>query len=415
MPYSILAPQPVIAAVECCAIEAPVIAPDGHGSRRRRLWELGKHVLCPVLGACVPISDLRRLVNKRLGGRAMVSDYELHCGVIAECQRRTPISKALQTELDRRYAPELRRAAGVKSSAALLQWWSDTSADADAALAGLFWATLTHARCTADVQEQVVAQVHMLQHQVGTAQRANHAELRALRQANAARRTELTTLQVRMQQRLTEHAQQTLHLRTELDKARTDVVGLTTRLATIETRDSSRSAQTLEKTNLALKRQDAWQRTRIDHLERTLAQAQAQLEAARSHHRQAHAKPSEQQFPCDRTAACAPTDRSALLDQSVLCVGGRPASVPLYRHIVEGTGGRFLHHDGGDEQKVSRLDASLAAADLVICQTGCISHDAYWRVKDHCKRTGKPCVFVENPGSASLKRALYELCPSALA
>ncbi|KQO19115.1 DUF2325 domain-containing protein [Acidovorax sp. Leaf78] len=43
------------------------------------------------------------------------------------------------------------------------------------------------------------------------------------------------------------------------------------------------------------------------------------------------------------------------------------------------------------------LDANLAAADLVICQTGCISHDQYWRVQDHCRRTGKPCILVDQP------------------
>lgn len=41
------------------------------------------------------------------------------------------------------------------------------------------------------------------------------------------------------------------------------------------------------------------------------------------------------------------------------------------------------------------LDESLAAADLVICQTGCISHDDYWRVQDYCRRTGKPCILVD--------------------
>jgi hypothetical protein len=55
---------------------------------------------------------------------------------------------------------------------------------------------------------------------------------------------------------------------------------------------------------------------------------------------------------------------------------------------------------------------TLAAADLVICQTGCISHDAYWRVKDHCKRTGKRCVFVENPSRSGLQRALLSLAPA---
>jgi hypothetical protein len=47
------------------------------------------------------------------------------------------------------------------------------------------------------------------------------------------------------------------------------------------------------------------------------------------------------------------------------------------------------------------LDESLAAADLVICQTGCISHDEYWRVQDHCRRTGKPCILVDRAGPAA--------------
>ena len=85
----------------------------------------------------------------------------------------------------------------------------------------------------------------------------------------------------------------------------------------------------------------------------------------------------------------------------------------MAQQAVEQAGGRFLHHAGGDDgaDDVAALEAGLVAADLVICQTGCVSHDAYWRVKEHCKRHGKRCVFIENPGSASLKRALAELQP----
>ena len=130
-------------------------------------------------------------------------------------------------------------------------------------------------------------------------------------------------------------------------------------------------------------------------------QQQAERASCARHRPQCRPKP----WPPSPVAVPPPV----LGDRAVLCVGGRPASVPLYRHIVERSGGRFLHHDGGDEQSVQRLDATLSAADLVICQTGCVSHDAYWRVKEHCKRHGKRCVFIENPGSASLKRALAEL------
>ncbi len=101
-----------------------------------------------------------------------------------------------------------------------------------------------------------------------------------------------------------------------------------------------------------------------------------------------------------------------LADRSVLCVGGRQGVVPIYRQLIERTGGRLLHHDGGEEAAVTKLDASLAAADLVICQTGCISHDAYWRVKDHCKRHGKRCVFVDKSSASSLQRALDSISSS---
>lgn len=50
------------------------------------------------------------------------------------------------------------------------------------------------------------------------------------------------------------------------------------------------------------------------------------------------------------------------------------------------------------------LAASLQAADLVICQTGCMSHGDYWRVQDHCKRTGKLCMLVDQPDGLQIVR-----------
>lgn len=50
------------------------------------------------------------------------------------------------------------------------------------------------------------------------------------------------------------------------------------------------------------------------------------------------------------------------------------------------------------------LQASLVAADLVICQTGCLSHGDYWRVQEHCRRTGKTCVLVEQPDVVRIVR-----------
>ena len=102
----------------------------------------------------------------------------------------------------------------------------------------------------------------------------------------------------------------------------------------------------------------------------------------------------------------APPGNERLDGKCVLCVGGRAGAVEAYRDTVERHGGRFLHHDGGLEESLHRIDGVLAAADLVICQTGCISHNAYWRVKEQCKRTGKPCVYVRGSGVSAFGRAL---------
>ncbi|PLC05430.1 DUF2325 domain-containing protein [Variovorax sp. RO1] len=105
--------------------------------------------------------------------------------------------------------------------------------------------------------------------------------------------------------------------------------------------------------------------------------------------RRHHALPPGPEVPADLRA------------KSVLCVGrseAAPEAPSLARQLVEIAGGRYLHHDGGDDaDDPAALEAGLRAADLVICQTGCVSHGAYWRVQDHCRRTGKPCVLVGEP------------------
>jgi hypothetical protein len=88
---------------------------------------------------------------------------------------------------------------------------------------------------------------------------------------------------------------------------------------------------------------------------------------------------------------------AAMRQKSVLCVGEDAMALMLTRKVVEMAGGRYLGHSGDEDIDGHTLEASLVAADLVICQTGCVSHGAYWRVQDHCTRTGKQCVLVDKP------------------
>lgn len=398
------------------AAASPPRRPPLQGSRRRRLWELDGHAHCPVLGVCLPMHVLRRLLNKALRGEAQADDYELHCGAVAECKTRTPVAEAVQRELDHRYGVAVRQAALAKTPEALAAWWDDALLRRQD-IAGPLWAALTHPRCTPELACRIEGQVHMLQHQSNMAARVDSDRFEALLQENALLSRELGGAQQRCMRQATNHArradelqEQILSLRARLIVRDTVIAGLREELQTLE------AAVPGLKSRLELARANQRLIERVHQTERARLQAQHEVERQRRHADELAAelrrRPERLEPP-----ACEGSDRADELlarldDQAVLCVGGRPASVPVYRQLIERTGGRFLHHDGGDEDSVAKLDATLAAADLVICQTGCVSHDAYWRVKDHCKRTGKRCVFVESPSGAGLKRALLTLVPA---
>ena len=382
------------------------------GSRRRRLWELDGHAHCPVIGVCLPIATLRRVVDKALVGHALAEDYELHCGAIAECKRRTPIAEAIQRELDRRCALALRQAARAKTTEALADWWAD---NCERDLAGALWVTLTHPRCTIALETRVLGDVHMLQHQVGVARRVDVQRFDALAAANDALTHEMVELQERTQRTAEEHARRSELQQAEILRLRAQLISRDTAAAAL--REQLNAASSEGGPDRARSLRDAERESqRRQALERALQKAQHELDRQRQRAGELAAalaqREARQSASSDDAAASADTP-PRLDERSVLCVGGRPASVPVYRELIERTGGRFMHHDGGDEDNVTKLDATLAAADLVICQAGCISHGAYWRVKEHCKRTGKRCVFVESPSAAGLKRALAELQPAA--
>jgi hypothetical protein len=411
----------LLAAPDLPAAKAWPATPGALGSRRR-LWDLPAAAMCPVIGVCVPMALLRRRLGKTgpLTGTGGASgapgnsdapdDYALHCLAISECNgRRTAVASALQRELDQRYAAALRHFNAHKSTAELAVAWGQALQCSD--IAGSFWATLTHARCDALLQEQVLRDIHMLQHQVGAANRADVQRLAALSEENIVLGRELGRVQARSTRLLSERAVQTdvlqatlMRLRGELLARDTLVERLQGDLQRLEASVPGLRRQQQHSTNQA--EQIRRQQSRLQHLDGELLVARQQLA------RQAACLTDQAAaLACPPPAAtvAAPSSGPNFDTQSVLCVGGRQGVVPIYRQLIERTGGRFLHHDGGEEHAAAQLDASLAAADLVICQTGCISHDAYWRVKDHCKRTGKRCVFVDKPSASGLRRALSKL------
>jgi len=375
-------------------------AEDGlylQGSRRRRLWELSHTCHCPLIGVGLSMQGLRKLTEKVVGTALEHDDYELHVGVVTECVARKPLSEALQKELDRRYAAEVARFHKARSTAELKALWDEAVAAGN--VAGAFWAGLTHARCTGALEEQMTRDIHMVQHQAGACARVDMDKYKALLLDNARLQRELAATRERCNALVLDKANAARQHETALMGLRALVIG----------KETDAEAARAE---LAALRASVPELETRKRLANRLARMEAREEALRAQLAVLRDEPPSAPVmaaPASAEPAALPAQPVRLTERSILCVGGRSGNVPIYRSIVERVGARFAHHDGGLEDSSGMLDASLAAADLVICQTGCISHGAYWRVKDHCKRTGKRCVFVDNPSVSSLARTLQEV------
>ena len=399
----------------------PIPAAARSASRRRKLWELNHRQHCPVIGTCLPMDELRRLARRAGLDEKPIADYSLHVHAVGESQQRCDFAEIIQRALERRFAPVVARFAAQRDAAGLLALWRKTAAAGE--VAGALWAALTHPACDEATDKAIYGEVHMLSHQVGGGHRADLKRLAALEIDLARNLAESRRERERLLRRQNE-------LEVELrrrDKQLSDALCAASEHAAARHRleaqgddlQRSRGAE-LEwrrRADAAERKLETQRGERVD-LQRRLDVAETELKELRIERQVAESALGELATfatvsACGTLSACstcAAGPQAARLDgRCLLCIGGRENLVSHYRGLVEGLGGRFLHHDGGIEDNPKRLEATLASADAVVCQAGCISHAAYWKLKEYCKRHNKPCVYLKRAGVTSFARGVEML------
>ncbi len=148
---------------------------------------------CPVIGVCFPLARLRQLVHKALGNPPVADDYDIHLGAVAECAKRSRLTELLHKDVEARFTPHIRA-----SSAGQRGQSRRPAVGAGGAFGRCFcsiWAALTHPRCDEALQEVLLRDMHMLQHQAGAAVRVDLHQFQALSKENAVLTQELGKVQ----------------------------------------------------------------------------------------------------------------------------------------------------------------------------------------------------------------------------
>lgn len=375
---------------------------------RSKLWELRSHIHCAILGTCLSMAELHKLIRRSgVDMRGSFTDYELHATMVVQAEKKGQAARNMQKMLDRKYERWIKHFASYSSDSELAQQWQVAVESGE--VAGPFWALVTHPDVEQQLVRRVYEDVHMLSHLQGASNRADLQQLNRLKSEVKDNRERMTKMQRQQQHQLArrdeiirQQEQELLLAMMEDSRSPAPVVN-GERQEDLKRQNRLLSTQ-LERAEEQLARRDI----EISGMQRELAAVKELLEETRSEHSALEQSMSQMLTQADDVA-----DETApqmdLQGQRILYVGGRSTLAPHLRSLVEAHNGHFEHHDGGVEDSRAGLKCTLAGADMVFCPIDCISHDACRRVKRHCQQQAKQFVPLRSSGLSAFAAGLQRL------
>lgn len=381
---------------------------EAGSARRTRIWELAASLHCSIVGTCLSAGELRQLlVRLNAPGAATTSDHDLHQRGVLIAGLREAGAKFLQKALDRRHRVAISQFAKAKGPDALRALWAEAVGRGE--IPGAYWAVLTHPAATEALVKQAFGEVHMLSHLVGAANRADIRRLRQLEEDNAALAAKVERQQRQLRDGFTARDATIRRLNDML-------VRQMAQPAEPSTPDRGAGAASVTSAAAEMHRRLAGETARREGLERRLDAIAKALHEAQQERRRAdgerdglRAELATLETRIGMLFQAGPAAPARDLDHAgitVLYVGGRAHQAPQLKAVVERTGARFLHHDGGIEHAVALLPGLVSRADLAVFPVDCVSHDAVACVKRLCRQSAKRYVPMRTASLTSLISAL---------
>ena len=325
-------------------------------------------------------------------------------------------SPGLVHTLRKKFARTLRAFRKYRDEDALRQGW-DHALEAEEALGGSYFALLTHPALEKTLAQEAMGHVHMLSHVAASALRRVRSELDRARSCIAEQEVALERVR-RARMRQTERL---LRLRKRV--AAQHFAARSTAPALSEAAPSRPSALAMPGSAVAGPAAELGEiRDRLEKSEherrawrRLYRHARQRIEALESEDSRAPTvsvdgasllpMPESRDASPEAAPGLPPCD---LAGRVVAYVGGRGRVVPRMRALTERCNGRFIHHDGGLQERAGRIDESLAGSDIVIVPLDCVSHDASRRLKRRCRQQGKAILWLRTASLSAFENALHQ-------
>jgi hypothetical protein len=379
-------------------------APPG----RRKIWDFATHLHCSIIGTCLSTAELRHILIK-VGrqGAATASEHDLHASGVLVASQRNEGAKLLHKALDRGHRVSINRFDKAKTAEAVRAVWKEAVQRGD--IPGAYWAALSHPATNDVLLREIFADVHMLSHLVGAANRADIRRLRQLEDENAQLEGKVGRQQQQLRDAIVSRDATIRELRGALEERI-----MRDRNSTVQ-HSPEPDAEIWANLLADLKRRLATAESRCEHLKRQIEECRSLLVAARNAHAETVRQNGELRLELDEIEASLagisgvgdPSEAPPRLPNlTLLYVGGRQAQIGHLRAFAERSGALFLHHDGGIEERSGLLQGLISRADAVLFPIDCVSHAAMSLIKRTCRQAGKPFLPLRGAGLAPFCAAL---------
>jgi hypothetical protein len=319
------------------------------------------------------------------------------------------VAKRIQKALDHRHSLALNRFREAAATSDLLRQWNEAMNGKD--IPGAYWALLTHPLTTDELAKRAFGDLHMLSHLLGAANRADIHKLRLLEEQKTVLEEKLSRQQDKLREAIAgrdariRELSDTLSARIEREN---EVTG--------READCPLEHSALDRLIADLRKQldcESRRRERAEQRLVELTEARAADARARMTSEREARELSEELAAVEASLAVLVHDHGAqiacdtdLSSWTILYVGGRPHQVARLRALVERASGKFVHHDGGLEERDSLLAGLVRRAHIAAFPVDCISHSAAQSLKQLCRQAGKPFLPLRSSSMASLLQGL---------
>jgi hypothetical protein len=358
-------------------------------------------------------TELRKVVAKFKGHELKgFSDLAIHEEAVKAAGHHDVAGRLLHKALDRRHEATIKRFQKAQDTDAVRLLWEEAQRSGD--IPGAYWALLTHWASTPELIKAAFADVHMLSHLVGAANRADIRRLAALEAERTALALKVEKQQMQLREAIVARDATIQRLNGVLAEK---IVQERRAAPTPRPQEHADEVTALRELVAELQHRLATEVARRERAEQrhamlraTLAETQTALRDANAHAQQLRdelAAVEAQLSPPQSTDVESQRSLPASLKGArLLYVGGRHGHIQHIRAFVEEAQAEFLHHDGGVEERKGLLAGVVSRADAIFFPVDCCSHDTVAVLKRLCRQTGKPYLPLRSTSLTSFIAAL---------